>query len=208
MLKNPSPGPNWSDGLRIVQSRPDARDERLGLGLGARVVEVRVVLDAHRAHVDEAPDARPPASPRRRSRVPSVLTRRRSRPAAEVARDGDEVERPRRRRRGPAAASRAGSRRRSAVSTRSRAAPAPGGRCTASPAVGVRTRATTRCPASRSAGTVWLPTNPLAPVTRMVDMVDPCCSGRRSATVTVRSTRTRRADAPGRRRGENRSIGP
>ena len=25
MLKNPSPGPNWSDGLRIVQSSPDAR---------------------------------------------------------------------------------------------------------------------------------------------------------------------------------------
>ena len=24
MLKNPSPSPNWSDGLRIVQSSPDA----------------------------------------------------------------------------------------------------------------------------------------------------------------------------------------
>ena len=25
MLKNPSPSPNWSDGLRIVQPRPDSR---------------------------------------------------------------------------------------------------------------------------------------------------------------------------------------
>jgi hypothetical protein len=25
MLKNPSPSPNWSDGFRIVQSRPESR---------------------------------------------------------------------------------------------------------------------------------------------------------------------------------------
>src|SRR4051794_17767688 len=33
-----------------------------------------------------------------------------------------------------------------------------------------RVSATTRCPASSRAGTTWLPMNPLAPVTRMVDM--------------------------------------
>ena len=80
MLKNPSPGPNWSDGLRIVQSSPDARTMRLGLGLGARVVQGRVVLDAQRAHVHEAPDAGRRASPRRPRACPSVLTSRRSAP--------------------------------------------------------------------------------------------------------------------------------
>ena len=91
MLKNPSPWPNWSDGLRIVQSRPETRDEGLGLGLGARVVEGRVVGDAQRAHVDEP---RTPAAciAATTARVPSVLTRRRSRAAVEVARDRDEVD--------------------------------------------------------------------------------------------------------------------
>ncbi len=41
---------------------------------------------------------------------------------------------------------------------------------TISPAVGVRTSATTRWPTPSRAGTWWLPTKPLAPVTRMVDM--------------------------------------
>ena len=91
MLKNPSPSPNWSDGLRIVQSRPDARDERLGLGLRARVVEVRVVLDAHRAHVDEPPDAR--RLHRRDDRSGALgVDQAQVRAAVEVARDGDEVD--------------------------------------------------------------------------------------------------------------------
>ena len=33
MLKNPSPGPNWSDGLRIVQSRPEAATSASALAL-------------------------------------------------------------------------------------------------------------------------------------------------------------------------------
>ena len=33
MLKNPSPAPNWSDGLRIVQSRPESRTSPSALAL-------------------------------------------------------------------------------------------------------------------------------------------------------------------------------
>ena len=91
MLKKPSPSPNWSDGLRIVQPRPEFADERLGLRLGAGVVEGRVVGDAERAHVDEPPDAGLLHRGDDRPRALGV-DQAQVRAAIEVARDRDQVD--------------------------------------------------------------------------------------------------------------------
>src|SRR3712207_1692967 len=73
---------------------------------------------------------------------------------------------------------------------------------TTSPAVGVRTSATRRWPAPRSAATAWVPTNPLAPVTRMVDIGDPLLvQGRPAGDRHLRFGPRRSTDAVGRSGG-------
>ena len=169
MLKNPSRGPNRSDGLRIVQSRPLSRTSAIRLGLRARVVEVRVVDDAERAQVDEAPHAGVRRG-REHGRVPSVLTRRSVAPPSQSRGIGDEVED------GVGAGERRGQRVglgdvAGADLDAARCAGREPAQDRSAPPASSRTRARTRWPASSRAGTMWLPTKPLAPVTRMVDMV-------------------------------------
>ena len=133
-------------------------------------MQVRLVRDPERAEMDEPTDARVGRGPYD-VRVPSVLTSRRLAPPSQS--------------RGIAArwtiastpSSAAGSDARSVTSPRRvvRLARWAGSRrrLTRSPDASEPTSATTSCPASMSAGTTWLPTNPLAPVTRTVDMLDP-----------------------------------
>ena len=90
--------------------------------------------------------------------------------AVEVARDGHEMDDrvDARQRRSRASSGRVTSPIRISTLARVRGAAAGRGRSRRRSASG--TSATTRWPAASRAGTVWLPTKPLAPVTRMVDM--------------------------------------
>ena len=91
MLKNPSRGPYITDGESTVQSSPLVSTSSIACRLRARVVERGIVDDAHRAEVDEAPDARVGRRPEQEPR-PLRVDEAEARAAVPVAREGDEVE--------------------------------------------------------------------------------------------------------------------
>ena len=171
MLKKPSPWPNWSDGLRIVQSRPDARDERLGLRLRARVVQAPGRRRRPSRPCGRAAGRRPSRIATTTSRVPSVLTSRRLRAAVAVARDGREVEDGIDAVEGRRAATPGRVTSPIRGSTRSRQAARAGGRGTSSAPASASARARRRDGRRASrAGTRPAADEAAAPVTRMVDM--------------------------------------
>ena len=169
MLKKPSPVAELEGWLEDRPVEAGRADQRLRLGLRARVVEVRDVLDAHRAHVDEPPDAgrghRGDDGPR-----PFGVDQAQVGAAVEVARDRRRGGRRRRRRPGPRpSVVRAGDVADARLDAR-RGGRAPAGR-------GPARRRSASGPARRpddprpaAPGSMWLPTKPLAPVTRTVDM--------------------------------------